>query len=395
MRKIDEAQYKQYLNSIQHKTLIAPEIRYAPPERYQPEVDDYTMSSGMAVTHGGTLWLAWFGGGDDERAVMLLARSRDEGKTFSPALFLIDPGFVDFIHISAVVGNLWTAPDGRLFWFFTVSLGHFDGRGGSWYAVCENPDDDVPVWSKPERIWHGATLNKPTVLANGTWMLPIALWPNGEGKCRIEAEYPRLAGLYPELNDERKAWYFSSVDQGKSWQRRGGVVLPPDLRTFDEQMIVERKDGSLLMYLRTLKGMAWQESFDEGFSWSEPQELPFCTANARFFLRKLNSGNLLLVRHDSHERERMMAYLSRDDGKTWDGGLLLDERPGISYPYGFQLSDGRIFIQYDRKREGGELLLSVFTEDDVLASKDVSGKTILKYPMVQSRSASEEIRHRL
>lgn len=123
--------------------------------------------------------------------------------------------------------------------------------------------------------------------------------------------------------------------------------------------------------------------------------MPFCTANARFFLRKLNSGNLLLVRHDSHERERMMAYLSRDDGKTWDGGLLLDERPGISYPDGFQLSDGRIFIQYDRKREGGELLLSVFTEDDVLASKDVSGKTILKYPMVQSRSASEEIRHRL
>ena len=59
------------------------------------------------------------------------------------------------------------------------------------------------------------------------------------------------------MNDERKAWYFSSVDQGKSWQRRGGVVLPPDLRTFDEQMIVERKDGSLLMYLRTLKGMAW------------------------------------------------------------------------------------------------------------------------------------------
>ena len=99
MRKIDEAQYKQYLYTIQHKSLIAPEIRYAPPERYQPQMDDYTMSSGMAMTKGGTLWLAWFGGGDDERAVMLLARSRDEGKTFSPALFLVDPGFVDFIHI--------------------------------------------------------------------------------------------------------------------------------------------------------------------------------------------------------------------------------------------------------------------------------------------------------
>ena len=123
--------------------------------------------------------------------------------------------------------------------------------------------------------------------------------------------------------------------------------------------------------------------------------MPFCTANARFFLSKLESGNLLLVRHDSHEREKLVAYLSKDDGKTWEGGLLLDERLEISYPDGFQLPDGRIFIQYDRKREGGELLLSVFTEEDVLAAKDVSGKMILKYPMVQSRSASEEMQQKL
>ena len=391
MRKTDEVQYRQYLDSIREKTLIPPEIRYAPPARYQPQVDDYTMSSGMAMTHGGTLWLAWFGGGDDERAVMLLARSRDEGKTFSPALFVIDPGFVDFIHMSVVVGNLWTAPDGRLFWFFTMGLGHFDGRGGSWFTVCENPDDEVPVWSKPVRIWHGATLNKPTVLTNGTWMLPVALWPNGEGKCRVEAEYPRLAGLCPELDPERKAWYFASVDQGKTWQRRAGVVLPPDLRTFDEHMIVEREDGSLLMYLRTVQGMAWSESYDEGFTWKEPETLPFCTANARFFLTKLSSGNLLLVRHDSNAREKLTAYISDNQGKSWKGGLLLDERLEISYPDGFQHEDGRIFIQYDRKREGGELLLSVFTEEDVLAGKDVSGKLILKHPMIQSKSILYEM----
>ena len=29
--------------------------------------------------------------------------------------------------------------------------------------MCDNPDDADPKWSAPTRIWHGATLNKPTV----------------------------------------------------------------------------------------------------------------------------------------------------------------------------------------------------------------------------------------
>jgi hypothetical protein len=108
----------------------------------------------------------------------------------------------------------------------------------------------------------------------------------------------------------------------------------------------------------------------------------------------LKSGNALLVKYsnpiDTERRSHLTAYVSKDDGATWLGGLVLDERPGISYPDGFQAPDGRIFVQYDRKRECGEILLAIFTEEDVLAGKNVSGKMVLKHPAIQSYSARLE-----
>jgi predicted neuraminidase len=400
-RKVDWTLYEQYLRDVAALTLKPAEVSPHVPLNYDPRVDDYTMSSGMAMTPGGRLWLAWFANEDDSQAVIILAHSEDEGRTFSAPEFIVDPGFVPGgLHISAVVGNLWTAPDGRLFLFFMQSIGHFDGRAGVWQAICENPDSDAPTWSVPERLWHGAALNKPIVLDNGTWLLPVSLWP----RHYIKPEEPKMRNfdlnefrqnnsLFQELDEHRGVTVLASHDRGKTWSRSGHVSNPIDV-TFDEPMLVERADQSLLMYTRNTHGMTQTESFDEGKSWSTPVKTPFTSASARFFLTKLASGNLLLVRYanpwNSEVRSHMTAYLSQNDGATWEGGLLLDERMPISYPDGFQLQDGRIFVQYDYKRASGEILLAVFTEEDVLAGKPVSGKTVLKRPMMQSFSARQE-----
>ena len=96
------------------------------------------------------------------------------------------------------------------------------------------------------------------------------------------------------------------------------------------------------------------------------------------------SGRLLLVKHgdqiDAHQgRVQLSAWLSEDDGQTWQGGLILDERKGISYPDGFQAPDGKIYISYDRNRStDGEILLAKFTEQDILAGKLVHPKSKLK-----------------
>ena len=74
----------------------------------------------------------------------------------------------------------------------------------------------------------------------------------------------------------------------------------------------------------------------------------------------------------------------RSGSTTWNDGLLLDERKGVSYPDGVQDKDGLIWITYDRDRGGaGEILLATFKEEDVLAGRNVSDAVSLKQVVSQ------------
>ncbi|HEY3379358.1 MAG TPA: sialidase family protein, partial [Armatimonadota bacterium] len=224
--------------------------------------------------------------------------------------------------------------------------------------------------------WHGCTLNKPTVLANGDWLLPISLWTRN----RIDA---RFAGCFPELDDLRMAHVFVSTDQGAHWTRRGGALFPRS--EFDEHMVVQRGDGSLWMLARTADSIWESVSGDDGLSWSAPQPSAIQHISARFHLRRLSSGRLLLVKHGTRVDERtdtrshLTAFLSDDDGSTWSGGLELDERATVSYPDGTQAPDGTIYISYDRNRAtDGEILLARISEEDILAGRCVTPRAQLR-----------------
>jgi hypothetical protein len=106
-----------------------------------------------------------------------------------------------------------------------------------------------------------------------------------------------------------------------------------------------------------------------------------CTS--RFFVRRLKSGSLLLVKHGPLNkrvgRQQLTAYVSDDEGKTWSGGLMIDEREDVTYPDGVQAGDGRIYIIYDHQRTPlGEVLMATFTEEDVRAGEPVSDKIRLR-----------------
>ena len=277
------------------------------------------------------------------------------------------------MYRSVLVGNLWTDPGGRLWLFFNQSMMQFDGRSGVWAAVCETPDAAEPVWSLPRRIWHGFTLNKPTVLSTGEWLLPVSLNPKGFGP---------FEGAFAALDPLRGANLFVSRDQGATWTRHGHLQFPNP--TWDEHMTVELKDGRLWMLARTTTGLMQSFSSDRGRSWGAPSKPGIEHPVARFHVRRLASGELLLIKHGetigTHEgRAKLTAWLSADDGATWRGGLMLDERTGISYPDGFQAPDGFIYISYDRNRAtDGEILFAKFTEADVLAGKLVTPESRLK-----------------
>lgn len=329
---------------------------------------DYAMVLGIDRTPKGRLWAAWIAGGDSDKGLVLAASSDDNGATWSEARLVIDPSDApNGLARRSLVGNLWTDPTGNLWLFYDQSMGYFDGRAGVWAVTCENPDAKEPTWSAPRRIWHGATLNKPTVLASGEWLLPISLWDRS--KIRPNA----LQDEQHELDEYRMANVFASRDQGKTWERRGGVAFPHP--NFDEHSFVELKDGRLWMLARTQDGLAESFSADRGKTWSEPKASVIPHVNARVFLRRLASGRILLVKHGkidekTKKRSHLTAFLSDDDGKTWLGGLLLDERTGVSYPDGFQAPDGSITVAYDHNRSlDREILFARFTEDDILAGQ--------------------------
>ena len=364
------------MEKIADLALIPPRVNTSPLPAYGSDKLDYGMTIGIERTPGGRLWACWVAGGDSPAAFFVLASSDDDGEHWSEPRVVLDSHSKTLPRPrSILVGNLWTDPRGRLWLFFDQSIDMFDGRAGLWATICENPDAESPVWSTPRRIWHGVTLNKPTVLSSGEWMLPISLDQRGG--------FGPFAGCFKDLDPMRGANVFVSTDEGATWTRRGMATFPnPD---WHEHMIVERRDGTLWMLARTTKGIMQSASTDGGRTWSEAAEVPGVRQpNARFHLRRLASGKLLLVKHgdriDAHEgRVQLSAWLSDDDGRTWQGGLVLDERKGISYPDGFQAPDGTIFISYDRNRAtDGEILMARFTEEDVLAKKIVGGKSKLQ-----------------
>jgi len=307
----------------------------------------------LAISPKGRLWATWYAGttpGENRNNYVVVSTSADGGKTWTETV-IIDPDGKG--PVRAFDPELWVDPTGRLWSFWAQTVGHNATVAGVWAITNDDPDKADSAWSKPRRLTDGIMMCKPTVLSSGEWVLPASCW-----------------------RTDHSARMVASTDEGKTWRVRGAANLPKPLRTADEHMIVERRDGSLWMLVRIISnGIGESVSTDRGRSWSEVRQGNIPHVEARFFVSRLASGKLLLVKHaDGVDTRRMMtAYLSDDDGKTWSGGLLLDERK-VSYPDGVQAKDGTIYITYDCRYVDESICMAVFTEQDVAAGKNVSGK---------------------
>lgn len=361
-------------------------VNTRPASRYRQRNLDYGMTIGIERTRGGRIWVCWVAGGDDSDAYFLLAWSDDGGDTWTDTKAVLDPHDKRLREKRrTIVGNLWCDTDGKLWLFYDVGMTYYDGRGGTWATVCDNPDADYPQWSNPRYIGVGFTLNKPTVLSSGEWLLPQSLWERGVIDILLDKGRERNVyhDAYREWDGMRSANVFVSCDKGNSWTLYKGAAVPG--ARHDENMIVELQDGTVQMTIRSKAGYIYRIlSKDKGRTWSNPEEWQ-PHVNSRHFIRRLSDGRLLLVRHGMTDkllkgRSHLRAFLSDDDGRTWQGGLLLDERKGVSYPDGFESSDGYIYISYDRNRsKDGEILLARFTEEDILNKAVSSPRGVLKH----------------
>jgi predicted neuraminidase len=337
------------------------------PEKYRDDQRLWQGIPSMTIAPNGRLWAVWYSGGTTEgdENYLVVVTSSDAGKTWSKPIFSVDiPGAV-----RAYDPSMWTDPDGNVWLFWAQSHYWWDGRSGVWYMTTNSGDRENAEWSEPKRICDGIMMCKPIADSKGRWILPVAIW-------NIEPDHPNRT-LSPG------AHFVVSEDKGKNWKSLGLSTIPRKEALFDEHNIVEKKDGSFWLLHRTKYGIAETFSADGGKTWSEAKPSVYPHTSSRFFVRRLKSGNLLFVKHGKMEqltgRSHLQAFISDDEGKTWKGGLMLDERNNVSYPDGDQTTDGTIFVIYDFERTGAkEILMAWFTEEDVFAGKVVTPNSVLR-----------------
>ncbi len=321
--------------------------QYAPGHQLQNR--KFTGIPSLAVSKDGQrMWSVWYAGtspGEDENNYVVLAQSLDAGETWEEVL-VVDPDGAG--PVRAFDPEVWIDPLGKLWVFWAQTIGMNGTEAGVW-AMTSDTNSGVRVnWSEPKRLTDGIMMCKPTVLSNGEWVLPASTWRLTDHSARMVV----------------------SRDQGKTWKVKGAIQVPRENRVYDEHMFVEKEDGTIWALIRTNYGIGESFSSDQGETWSPLQPSLFAHPSARFFIRRLHSGNLLLVKHGPLRvrtgRSHLMAFVSSDDGFTWSRGLLLDQRAGVSYPDGQETEDGTLHIVYDRDRTGDrEILLATFTEEAI------------------------------
>ena len=336
----------------------------------------------LACGRDGRLWAVWYGGvtpDEDHNNYVVLAVSTDNGATWSDEKLVVDPEG----PVRAFDPEIWLAPDGRLWLFWAQGLDEPTkiGPSGVWAMTAVEADGPEATWSVPRRLCDGVMMCKPIVLSGDEWALPVSFWAR---------------------RSAASAGIVVSSDRGATWTERGAVDVPPEVRDHDEHMLVERRDGSLWMWVRTTYGIGESVSADGGRTWGDLTASTVPHVKSRFFVRRLRSGRLLLVRHDpangdfadgdsahgasAGTRSHLKAFVSSDDGATWGGGLLLDDRRGVSYPDGDESGDGTILITYDYDRTGArEILMAAFREEDALSGDAESGTVQLRQPIHTAR----------
>lgn len=332
----------------------------------------------IAITNKGRIFVSFYSGAktEDLGNYCLLIRSDDDGKTWSEPIAVSYFGKKSRAYDSCV----WIDTLGRLWFYYSVSP-----IQKVYASICDEPDADVLKWSEEVEIGGEVLLNKPTVLSNGEWWFPSSVW--AKGLMEENAELKDIYRVLDERDIDRKAFCIATKDNGKTFEKRGGVSA--NERSFDEHQFLELSSGKVAMFIRTKYGIAVSYSVDGGYTWSEGVDSGIFSPNTRFFIRRLSGGKILLISHKKSDnlctpnmRTKITAFISLDECKTWKELALLDDRENISYPDGCE-HNGYVYVVYDRDRKGaGEIILAKFNVEFLESGKlDINScfkKTIIK-----------------
>lgn len=262
-----------------------------------------------------------------------LCRSRDHGRTWSPAETVVDTPIDD--RDPSIV----PLPGGDLLVVFMTY--DIERTAGTHQVYSVRSSDHGKTWSEPQPIdtpftQLEAVSTPPRRLPDRLLLTPYG---NNTGDPR---SYKHTAVL--ESRDEGRTWTTLAEIRSKAF-----VLLEPD--------IVRLPDERLLILNRPT--MTWTESSDGGKTWSDPKDLGI-SGDCPYLL--LTSKNVLLcgIRHRP-TRSTCVIY-STDFGRTWSDLVTVDRVPG-AYPSMVELPDGRVLIVYYTEGKGSDIRCAYLSAD--------------------------------
>lgn len=282
-------------------------------------------------------------GGPEQDIDLVLRRSTDQGRTWSPLVVIEDPG------------ELWSAanpttvvdrPSGRIGLFY---LRCRPGRG-SHTARPGTDDSQVLVrWSDD----HGVTWSAPDDLTavsrdlrDPAWRITV-IGPGGG----VQTATGRL--VVPAWKFEPyRVFTLYSDDHGRSWAR--GELVPGDAG-YDESQLATLADGRLLVEMRQSAGPhRWMAaSADGGHSWSATwpgnRVSPVACALERLAADQAPDGRerLLWTGPRGPDRQTLVLRVSYDGGKTFQNERVIADEPA-AYSDLTVLPDGSIGCLWER-----------------------------------------------
>jgi sialidase-1 len=276
----------------------------------------------MLVTKDGQLMLAWTEfytseGSDWGKARISAIYSNDGGRTWEHKFTLQE----NIGTMNVMEPDLLRLHSGKIAFAFCRKNSEADC--GPMFRISSN---DGKTFTEPKRIpfdpypsYTGTNNDRLIQLRSGRIVLPLWYTPD----YRIDKHI-------------RTRVYYSD-DEGANWkQSRTLIDIPDSAAGAQEPGVVELKDGSLLMWMRTDKKKIFRSySRDHGETWSTPEPMALDSPRSPQSIKRIpTTGHLLLIWNNSTEiRFPLTAAISKDDGGTWENIRNLDEDSTHTYAY--------------------------------------------------------------
>jgi sialidase-1 len=276
----------------------------------------------MLVTKDGRVMLAWTEfytseGSDWGKARISAMFSKDGGRTWKDKFTLQE----NIGTMNVMEPDLLRLRSGKVAFAFCRKNSEADCR--PLFRISSNDgksfSDPKPIAIDPYPSYTGTNNDRLIQLRDGRIVLPLWYTPD----YRIDKHI-------------RTRVYYSD-DEGATWkQSRTLVDIPDSPSGAQEPGVVELKDGSLMMWMRTDKKKIFRSySRDRGETWSTPEPMALDSPRSPQSIKRIPpTGDLLIIWNNSpDQRFPLTAAISKDDGATWQYIRNLDQDPAHTYAY--------------------------------------------------------------